>query len=29
MKNIENDMNIYFEVGNENTLRKEKEIQKF
>ena len=27
MKNIENDMDIYFAVGNANTLRQEKEIR--
>ena len=27
MKNIENDMDIYFAVGNANTLRQEKEIK--
>ena len=27
MKNIENDINIYFAVGNANTLRQEKEIK--
>ena len=27
MKNIENDMDIYFAVGNTNTLRQEKEIR--
>ena len=27
MKNIENDMDIYFAVGNSNTLRQEKEIR--
>ena len=27
MKNIENDMDIYFAVGNVNTLRQEKEIR--
>ena len=28
MKNIENDMDIYFAVGNANALRQEKEIRK-
>ena len=27
MKNIENDMDIYFAAGNANTLRQEKEIK--
>jgi len=27
MKNIENDIDIYFAVGNANTLRQEKEIR--
>ena len=27
MKNIENDMDIYFAVGNANALRQEKEIR--
>ena len=27
MKNIENDMDIYFAVGNSNTLRQENEIR--
>ena len=28
MKNIKNDMDIYFAVGNANTIRQEKEIRK-